>query len=258
MLKHDTPFASLRAHLHRLGQQALQFALPNQCGLCGAADRHARLLCDTCARQHISAQLQTRCSRCGINLPTTHPSVPGTICGTCLTYPPAFDCTLVAFDYTAPWDAAIGALKFGHRLPYAKLLAHAWQQQVIHVPLLQIMPIDILLPAPLATQRLRERGFNQALEITRHLARQNTLPIDTTPLVKVRDTLPQVGLSHKERLRNVRGAFSCLTSMQGKHVGVVDDVMTSGATLAEIATTLKHAGAASVTNLVIARTPKSE
>ncbi len=227
-----------------IARGALRFGLPNHCGVCGAAAD--QLLCAPCSSAHIQAR--PRCHRCGHRLLDAH----SPYCGACLSAPPAFERTCAALDYQAPWDAAIAALKFGHRLPYAPLLAQVWSQQCAAA----LGPVDCLLPAPLSAQRLRERGFNQALEIARHIARQQQLPLDTHSLVKVRDTPPQVGLSRKERLKNVRGAFSCVRTLKGKHVAVIDDVMTSGATLTEIAITLKQAGAASVTNIVIARTPE--
>jgi len=223
---------------------ALRFGLPNHCGVCGSTAE--QLLCAPCASTHL--QIRPRCHHCGHRLPDAH----ATHCGACLSAPPLFDRTHAALDYQAPWDAAIAALKFGHRLPYAPLLAQVWSRQCAA----DLGPVDCLLPAPLSAQRLRERGFNQSLEIAHHIARQHSLPLDTVSLVKVRDTPPQVGLSRKERLKNVRGAFSCVSPLHGKHVAVIDDVMTSGATLTEIANTLKKAGAARVTNIVIARTPE--
>ncbi|TAK92361.1 MAG: ComF family protein [Burkholderiaceae bacterium] len=239
-------FAALTAPLRPLAlcaQGLLRFALPNHCGVCGVASKD--LLCAACRQQHFTTVL--RCHGCGqrmLDQQVTH-------CGACLADAAPFDRTYAAFDYAAPWDAALAALKFGHRLPYAALLAQAWVRQC-SAP----VPMDCLMPAPLSTQRLRERGFNQALEIARHLARHTQQPLDTHSLVKVRDTPPQVGLSRKDRLKNVRGAFACVGKVQGQRIAVVDDVMTSGATLAEIARTLKHAGAASVINIVIARTPE--
>jgi ComF family protein len=111
------------------------------------------------------------------------------------------------------------------------------------------------VPVPLAFERHAERGFNQALEIARRLARALTVPLDADALLRVRHAAPQHLLALAERRRNVRGAFTVRADVRGRHMLVVDDVMTSGATLEEIASVLKKAGAARVTNLVVARTP---
>lgn len=113
---------------------------------------------------------------------------------------------------------------------------------------------DLIVPLPLHPLRLRERGFNQALEIARIVARAWQLPLDYRSCERSHHSPPQASLPWKERLRNVRGAFLCRSDLTGRHVAAVDDVMTSGATLNEFARSLKKAGAARVTNLVVART----
>ena len=107
---------------------------------------------------------------------------------------------------------------------------------------------------PLHPQRIRERGFNHATEIARDLARQLKLPLDPTLCQRIRDTPPQMGLKHAARRRNLRGAFTCSSDVRGQHIALVDDVMTTGTSLDELATTLKGAGALEVTCWVVART----
>jgi predicted amidophosphoribosyltransferase len=109
---------------------------------------------------------------------------------------------------------------------------------------------------PLHPRRLAERGFNQALEIARSVARHLGRPIEPRGVLRVKDTLPQTKLPYEERAKNVRGAFLCKLDLSGASVAVVDDVMTTGATLNELARALKRAGATRVENLVIARTVK--
>jgi ComF family protein len=112
----------------------------------------------------------------------------------------------------------------------------------------------VLVPMPLADGRLRERGFNQSQEIARHLARLSGIPLLPHACRRVRNTLPQATLPWKERAKNIRGAFVCDADFNGRHVAIVDDVMTTGATLNELARNLKKAGAARVTGLIAART----
>jgi ComF family protein len=111
--------------------------------------------------------------------------------------------------------------------------------------------VDSVVPVPLSADRLRSRGYNQAVEIARHLGRG---PVELGLCVRERDTPAQMDLPYAERRRNVRGAFRCTRAVLGSRVAVVDDVMTTGATLDEIAQVLKKAGAARVTNWVVART----
>src|SRR5690606_12135120 len=111
--------------------------------------------------------------------------------------------------------------------------------------------VDLVIPVPLSRPRLRERGYNQALEIARHVARDR---LDFRTCVRVGDTAPQMQLPWAQRQRNIRGAFACRRLVTGASIAVVDDVMTTGATLEELARTLKGAGAARVVNWVVART----
>lgn len=177
------------------------------------------------------------------------------LCGTCLKSPPAFDATIVATDYAPPVDQLVLALKFGNRLALAPLLARmlsdATQQKTLPLP-------DVVTAVPLGGARLVERGFNQSIEIARPLSRALHTKLDARLVVRQRDTHAQALLHPDERHRNVRNAFvvpgNTIDRVRGKHIGVVDDVMTTGETLNELAATLKRFGAARVTNLVFART----
>lgn len=182
-------------------------------------------------------------------------TVDATRCATCLRDPPAFDRTLTAADYDAPIDRLVLAMKYDGRLDIAQLCVSAL------TPLLQEetgLP-DLLCPVPLGRRRLCERGYNQALEIARPLSRTLRVRLEARLLERNRDTGTQAGLPAALRRANVKGAFAIAPGVEklarDLHVGVVDDVMTTGATLDEIASTLKQAGAAKVTNIVFARTP---
>lgn len=215
--------------------------LPQDCRLCGLPSGDA-LLCAGC-HDELPRLPAAHCPVCALPVPT------GDVCGRCLKHPPAFDATLAVWAYAEPADQLIHALKFRARLPLA-----GWFARELHT--LGLPPCDLLLAMPLHPDRLRERGFNQSVEIGRVLGRLGRLHFDAFGLVRLHDTPPQRGLAWAQRRRNVRGAFAVRTEVAGKHVVVVDDVLTTGASLHEVARTLKSAGALTVTNLVLARTPR--
>jgi ComF family protein len=192
-----------------------------------------------------------RCARCGSRL-----GVPARSCGACLATPPPFDACIVALDYVFPWDRLIVDFKFNARVELASALAQRLTHAVVAAggehPAL-------VLPVPLAPGRLVERGYNQAWELGRRSARQLGCAADATLLQRPVDGAHQAELTLQRRLGNLRGAFMVTPSrrslLAGRHVALVDDVMTSGATLREAAATLRRAGAARVDAWVLARTP---
>lgn len=214
--------------------------MPSDCFVCGeAADE--RLVCAAC-----EAQLPVQPPACPV---CAVPSVDGAVCGQCLRMPPAFDATRACFAYGFPVDRMVQALKYQYRLAVAPFFAEALSR-------LEPPPSDaLLLPMPLHVRRLRARGFNQAVEVARLLAQNWGLALRLAGVARATDSMPQAGLPWSARQANVRGAFRCDESFAGKTVLVVDDVMTTGATLDELARTLKRHGAVRVENLVVARTP---
>ena len=210
-------------------------------------------LCKPC-RDDAIATLSVACSQCAIPL-RSHDA--GRICGACLRRAPAFDATIAAAAYDAPFDSLVRALKYRAELSLAPLLAELIAARISKMK--ADKAIDVLIPVPLSRERLGARGFNQALELARPLARKVGMAIDAASVLRIRDTLPQAALPYDERRKNMRDAFAVRDArragLQGLCVGVVDDVMTTGATLNEFAATLKRAGAARVVNLVVARTP---
>jgi len=184
------------------------------------------------------------CPRCAL------PSPAGEVCGRCLARAPAYDATTAALAYAFPADVLVQALKFRGELALAPLLG-----MLLAAQLERAARVDFVLPVPLAAARLRARGFNQALEIARHVARAAGARLEPLLAERSRDTASQMELPYAERSKNVRGAFRCERSLEGAAVALVDDVMTTGATLDELAATLKRAGAARVVNWVVARTP---
>ena len=206
------------------------------CYLCrGAADD---LLCAPCDAD-LPRLSGTRCPRCALDSPR------GVLCGRCLGDAPHYDATVAALAYEFPADALVHALKFRGELALAGFLGSEIARRI------SAIEIDSVVPVPLSAARLRTRGYNHAAEIARHL-----LPgkLDLALCERSRDTPPQMDLPFAERRRNVRGAFRCTRALMGASIAVVDDVMTTGATLNELARTLKDAGAARVVNLVVART----
>jgi ComF family protein len=222
--------------------------LPSQCELCRGWG--AGLVCRSCTERH--APERPRCARCGLVL-----GAPAPACGECLRDPPPFEHTVCALDYGFPWDRLITAFKFQRRVELAAPLAEVLSRAIDRE---DAAPRGNLLvaPVPLTPARLAKRGFNQAWELARRVARARGLQAHAHALRRVLDTSPQAGLSSHERRHNLRNAFapSPGTTLKGAHVALVDDVMTTGATAREAALALRRGGALSVRLWVLARTPE--
>jgi ComF family protein len=233
----------------------LRVLMPSMCALCGGGCDD--VVCAAC-REAYAGVRRVRCGQCA-NPIAQIPSLPSddvvSICGTCLSNPPAFDATVAAVDYAIPLDQLVLQLKFGARLALAPWFARQIRDAVLARPGLPLP--DLLCPVPLGPTRLVERGFNQALEIARPLAAALGVACHPALALRTLDTPAQSGVAPSVRASNVRGAFTVedLDLVEGRHVGLVDDVMTSGHTLGELAATFKRFGAARVTNFVFARTP---
>ena len=213
------------------------------CYLCRGGSQG--ILCAQCDADlpHLA---RPRCALCALA------SLAGKLCGRCLAEPPAFDATTAVFAYAFPADVLVQGLKFRGELALAPLLADALHQELAAS---QPDPVDLMVPVPLHEVRLAERGYNQSMEIARALARLTGVTAAPDLCLRVRDTAAQLELPWKERHENVRDAFSCRRAVEGMRIAVVDDVMTTGATLDEVAATLKKFGAARVVNWVVVRTP---
>ena len=222
--------------------------LPSLCAVCHGWGRQR--VCATCVARFAPAQ--PRCRRCALRVP------PGVaVCGACLADPPPFESTLAAVNYAYPWDGLITRFKFHAALDLAPALA---QQLLDAAHAGDMLAPTLMLPVPLSVERLRERGCNQAWELVRHLGRQLRSRTDAALLLRVRDTPHQLALALDERAANVRAAFAVeprrAPELRGQTVTLVDDVMTTGATAAEISRVLLSAGAAQVQVWVVARTPR--
>ena len=229
----------LRKLFHRLLD-----ALPSQCLVCRAWPSLS--VCEDCVGRF--AQPRQRCRTCALAL------APGLQqCGHCVSNPPPLDHCLAAVSYEYPWSRLILDYKFqqqsGRASAFAMLLRHApWVEPALE-------DADLVLPMPLSAARLQMRGFNQALLLARQLAPERT---QAQLLLRIRDTPPQSSLRRVERLDSLSNAFAVDPLRQhcvkGARLVLVDDVMTSGATLFAAARVLRAAGAAHITGLVIART----
>ena len=224
--------------------QGVSQHVPSRCAVCHAWPAHA--VCENCVAQF--AQPLHRCTTCALPLPAGMPR-----CGACITAPPLWDAALAAVPYAYPWSGLVVDFKFQQHPAWARTLATLMRSAPWVDPALEAA--HVVLPLPLSAERLRTRGFNQALELARHLAPGK---VNTELLLRVRDTPPQSSLPRHERLRSVQGAFAVeplrVAELRGRRVVLVDDVMTSGASLHAASTALRHAGVAHITVLVFART----
>lgn len=224
---------------------ALAARLPatRDCVLC--LSEAGGVLCPACTEA--LPRLGAACVRCAA--PLAEPS----LCGACRSTAPAFDAALSCFEYRFPLDRLVQRFKYGGDLAIGRWLGAALAGRAAHEP----RP-DVLVVPPLSRRRLCERGFNQALELAKVAGRELRIPVHRRGLVRLRDTEAQAGLRRRERLSNLRGAFACRVDVRGQHVGLVDDVMTTGATAEAIARVLHEAGADRVVVWALARAPQPQ
>lgn len=233
--------ASTQSALKRLGNAALDLLYPPRCVAC---DRSGAFLCDACARS-LTVAAPPRCSRCW------RPNAECDPCADCEASPPAYDALRSAFVYEGVARTLVRALKYrGSTVlaePMALLLAQAVRRHGLEA--------DVTIPVPLSGLRKRTRGYNQAEVLARALSRKLELPMWPRALARRRHTSPQAQAPDAEaRRRNVAGAFACREpGVAGTRVLLVDDVTTTGATLAACAGALKQAGVTSVCALTFAR-----
>lgn len=214
---------------------------PPECLLCGGSGdlRPGFDACYGCLAD--LPRLRNACERCADSLV----SAPGSavLCGACLAHPPPFSGTRCLGRYVGGLAALVRGLKYQRRLENGRLLgcllgrylsAYAGEKPML------------LVPVPLHQARLRRRGFNQATEIARWAARESGLAMQTHAVRRLRRTTPQTGLSARARRANLRGAFTCTLRLDGQHVAIIDDVMTTGSTAESLAQTLLNAGCARV------------
>lgn len=222
---------------------------------------HRCLLCDErCEGQPLCSPceadlpwLDGRCTVCAVPLPSR-----GLVCGECLKRPPSYDHVEVPWRFAFPVDALITRFKHQARWPYGRLLGERLAHHLEHAFADGLPRPDLLLPVPLAGRRLRQRGFNQAQMLADWLSRPLGIATDARTLERVLDTPAQQQLDAATRRRNLRQAFAIATGadVKGRHLALVDDVLTTGATAEALARLLKRAGAERVDVYCLARTPK--
>jgi ComF family protein len=185
------------------------------------------------------------CVRCAVPLPQRG------ICGECRRRPPRFDAAFAAFEYRFPLDRLVQRFKYAGDLAIGRWLALELARAVQSRP-----HPDLIVPVPLTAGRLRERGFNQAVELARVVARTLRVPAPLHSVERTRDAPSQSGLGRRARRANLRDAFHCRGPLRGRRIALIDDVVTTGATADAIARVLKKAGAAHVDVWAVARTPE--
>lgn len=210
------------------------------CAVCSLAPGP---ICRECETDFFPA-LRPRCEVCAIPLNSA-----ALVCGRCLASPPHFHRATALADYASPVDGMVMALKFGARLDLGYVFGDLMARRVA--------PGDgaVVVPVPLAFERMSERGFNQSLQIARAFCAGSGATLAASLVRRIRHAPPQQTLALDERRRNIRGAFETVGDARGRRVFVVDDVMTSGSTMDEVARSLVSAGATHVHALVVARTP---
>jgi ComF family protein len=234
--------------------------LPPRCVLCGApGQRPCHDLCVDCECE--LPWLRSTCLRCGRADPSSSgddspaPAAPAveyqTGCAACLVQPPPYQRCFAACAYDPPVDTMVQALKYGGQLALGRVLGELLARGVADLGLQ--LDVDCLLPVPLHPRRHAERGYNQSAEIARFAARRFALPVEPRLARRIAESRPQVGLSPVERQVNVRGAFEAASQVGGRRIVIIDDVFTTGSTVAELARALRRAGAMTVDVWCIAR-----
>lgn len=223
-----------------------EWLAPARCHWCGAPTHAGAPACPAC-RDSLPWN-QPACRACALPLPSPLQGA----CAACMTDAPAFDRAWTAFRYETPVRGQIVDLKFRGTLMPAHVLGTLMAERLAR----RAEPLpELLVPVPLHASRLRRRGFNQALEFGRALARLLAIPLAATAARRTRPTREQTDLSAAERRRNLRGAFEVTAAVRGRHIALLDDVITTGATLGELARAARAAGARTIEAWAVARTP---
>lgn len=212
---------------------------PHRCALCSI--QQPGNLCHAC-KSSLPELDPNGCTLCLTPLSTF------TYCGACLNTPPLWNHITAGYRYAFPIDVMIQKLKYGLDLTLTPILADFIVSKINNNPL-----PDAIIPVPLHPEKMKVRGFNQAIEISRHVSKQTGIPVLPNSCLRVRDTPSQIELPWKKRQQNVRNAFVCKSDLTNKHIAILDDVMTSGATANALAKEIIKQGATKISVWIVAR-----
>jgi ComF family protein len=226
---------------HYYRKKMLAWLLPYTCILCHQPSQHEQDLCNRCYQT--LPLIKSACQHCAIPLPETTSTL---VCGQCLQQVPPFDLTYALYLYQFPVNQIILDLKFNQSLINARVLGELLTEKIQHTWYSQRPLPDIIIPVPLHPVRLKERGFNQALEIARPIAQSLKLPINREACQRTKPTAAQATLSPAERRKNIKQAFTVTQDFTQQRIAVIDDVITTGHTVTELCQTLKRHGAQAI------------
>jgi ComF family protein len=226
-----------------------EWLLPYTCVLCGAPGHEKLDLCKECSQE--LPWLEHACPQCAQIYPPYQ--MEQQLCGSCLKNPPPYDKTFAAFSYQKPLDYLISGLKFHSQLVYARLLGELLLKHLNQHYHPKKRP-QIIIPIPLHKTRLRKRGFNQAVELARPIAKAWRIPISLHDCQRIRATPAQTELPAKQRRKNVKNAFEIRENFHIEHVTLLDDVITTGSTVQELSLQLRHQGVKKIDVWCCART----
>lgn len=241
---------SLATWLKENARQAVDFILPPTCGLCREVVAQPGALCPSCWRS-VSFIAAPWCGCCGVPFGTAIEE--GTLCAPCLSAPPPYGKARAAMAYDETSRKLVSRFKYSDQTNLLPTLV-PWLVRAAQ----ELLPVDVIVPVPLHRWRLLRRKYNQAALLALAVGDELGLPVDLFTLQRRRHTKPQVGMKREARLKNVRDAFVVTGNVTGKTVLLVDDVLTTGATLEACSEALLNAGAAEVRVLTLARVIRPE
>lgn len=218
-----------------LKRSLLQCFYPIHCVLCQELTNHSDDFCKDCLL--LLPWMKNACLRCGNALFKNAYS----ICDRCISNPPKFDISVIPFNYQKPISDMISLLKFNQKIIYSRILAKLMIKRLEQIHQQFLLP-ELIIPIPLHVKRLRERGFNQALEIAKPIGKYFNIPVDFTTCHRIKETEPQSLLPAKKRRNNIKNVFVVKKNLLAKHVAVIDDVVTTGNTIDEFSKVLKNEG----------------
>ena len=255
----------VRAYGATFTRHSIEWLLPERCHICDALSETTQALCKECrlALNNQRLTVHSSCARCA--LPLTAGATSRVFCAWCISQRPIFERCIAANVYASHSARLVNSLKHSMQLPAARIIADEMARTIKTFygadpskpsgAAIPISHVDLVVPVPLHRRRLRQRGFNQAIEIAKPLCRQLSLPLAVNACQRLRDAHSQQGLSRRQRARNLRGAFTATCEVTGKHVALLDDVVTTTSTANAAAQSLLDAGAISCEVWCFARTP---